>query len=237
MVGGLEIWKPGDLRVRGRRLPRVPAFQVSGLHPRAAAEGVPRRGPRAVTRRPAVGTGVAARGALGGWAWPLFCSGGRASVGATPALVRSASRRAIGAAVACLTLPVQAARQQLLLLLTGRARHRAVGTVHAAAAGLGLEHDVALFALVGPQTGVGRHRLRLDVPTLRAGERRFENFHLPESYLSPCDCALPVRPNRARPVSSPASDTVDIRLSRRYRRGHEEVEVHGIADCRDLEGG
>jgi hypothetical protein len=38
-------------------------------------------------------------------------------------------------------------------------------------------------------------------------------------------------------VSSPASDTTDNRHSRRYGRGHEEVEVHGIADRRDLEGG
>jgi tetratricopeptide (TPR) repeat protein len=38
-------------------------------------------------------------------------------------------------------------------------------------------------------------------------------------------------------VSSPVSDTTDNRLSRRYGRCHEEIEVHGIADRCDLERG
>jgi hypothetical protein len=54
------------------------------------------------------------------------------------------------------------------------ARHRAVGTEHAAVARLGFEHRVAALALVEPLTGVGGHPLCLHVPAYRAGQCRIE---------------------------------------------------------------
>ena len=56
-------------------------------------------------------------------------------------------------------------------LLLRRTRLRTEGTVHAAVAGFGREHNEAVFALVEPLASVGRHRLRLDVATFWAGER------------------------------------------------------------------
>ena len=70
------------------------------MHPPARYGGSGAAGGRGAhgrgSRRSAVGTGVAARGALGAWGWPPYCPRHRVSLGATPVPVRSASPRAIG---------------------------------------------------------------------------------------------------------------------------------------------
>lgn len=60
-------------------------------------------------------------------------------------------------------------------LLNRRARHAAVGTVHAAVTRPGLQHPVALLAFVEPLAGIGRHRLGLAVPTGRTSQCRLED--------------------------------------------------------------
>jgi len=71
--------------------------------------------------------------------------------------------------------PSAAAPVTLAMLLNRWARHAAVGTVDAAVAWLGVEHGVALLALVKPLTGVGRHRFQLAVAANRAGQRRLQH--------------------------------------------------------------
>ena len=61
------------------------------------------------------------------------------------------------------------------MLLDRRTGHRAVGTEHAAIAGLGLEQDVAALAFVEPLAGIGGHGLGFDMTALRAGQRGFKN--------------------------------------------------------------
>ena len=68
-----------------------------------------------------------------------------------------------------------AATTSLSTLLDRGARNRAVGTEDAAVAWLGLEHRVALFALVEPLAGIHRHHLGLGVAALGAGQRRFRD--------------------------------------------------------------
>ncbi len=59
----------------------------------------------------------------------------------------------------------------------------AVGAVHAAVTGFGLEHRVALLALIEPLAGVCGHRLGLGVATLGTGQRRLQDHR--------CHLALP----------------------------------------------
>ena len=61
------------------------------------------------------------------------------------------------------------------MCLNRRTRHRAVGAVDAAVSRLGLEHDVALLALIKPLACSGGHRLGLGVSAFGTGQRRFGN--------------------------------------------------------------
>ena len=56
------------------------------------------------------------------------------------------------------------------LCLNGRARHGAVGAIHAAVARQRLEHRVAVRTLVEPLAGVGGHLFGLRVLAGRAGQ-------------------------------------------------------------------
>ncbi len=68
-----------------------------------------------------------------------------------------------------------AAATAFAMLLNRRTRHRGVGAVDAAVSRLGLEHDVALLALIKPLACIGGHRLGLGVSALGTSQRRFGN--------------------------------------------------------------
>ena len=60
-------------------------------------------------------------------------------------------------------------------MLDRRTRNRAVRTVNAAVTRFGLEHGVAMLALVEPLAGVRGHGLGLGMAARRARQGRFED--------------------------------------------------------------
>jgi hypothetical protein len=73
-----------------------------------------------------------------------------------------------------LSAAATASHSALALRLDRRARHGAIGAIDAAVTRLGLEHSVALLALVEPLAGVGGHGLGLGVAALRTGQGRVQ---------------------------------------------------------------
>ena len=61
------------------------------------------------------------------------------------------------------------------MLLNRRAGHCAVGTEHAAVAGLRLQQHMAALAFVVPLAGIGGHDFGLDVAAVRAGQRGLQD--------------------------------------------------------------
>lgn len=66
-----------------------------------------------------------------------------------------------------------AASTRFAVHLDGRTGHRAIGTIDAAVARLGLQYCMTLFALIEPLACIGGHRLNLYVSASGAGQGRF----------------------------------------------------------------
>ena len=85
-----------------------------------------------------------------------------------------------------------------------RTGHGRVGTIHAAVAGLGLQHSPAVTAIVEPLTGVGRHRLRFGVTARRTSDGCLQYYR----------CFL--RCHIAYPVIARKTNSAGSRIGSRY---------------------
>ena len=75
----------------------------------------------------------------------------------------------------------------LALKLDGRARHRAIGTEHAAVPHLRAQRGAATLALVEELAGVGRHLFDLAVSAVRTGDFGVK-LRLHRRYCAPAQC-------------------------------------------------
>src|SRR3569623_512267 len=101
--------------------------------------------------------------------------------------------------------------------LNRRAGNRAVGTIHAAIAGLRLEHGMTLPAFVKPLAAVGRHELGLRVATFGASQRRFQlhGAHcLAPASVDGYPASSVASRKASRLVLASSNVTVAVRLSR-----------------------